>query len=78
MMKMEIPVLQNELLFTIDDYTAFEQIVDYILQNNGTTPHVKIVLALLRKRWLDCLIENTKNIKDSVNIKDINDDERHT
>lgn len=74
MMKMEIPVLQNELLFTIDDYTAFEQIVDYILQNNGTTPHVKIVLALLRKRWLDCLIENTKNIKDSVNIKDINDD----
>lgn len=76
MMKMEIPVLQNELLFTIDDYTAFEQIVDYILQNNGTIPHVKIVLALLRKRWLDCLIENTKNIKDSVNIKDINDDEK--
>lgn len=76
MMKMEIPVLQNELLFAIDDYTVFEQIVDYILQNNGTTPHIKIVLALLRKRWLDCLIENTKNIKDSINIKDINDDEK--
>lgn len=76
MMKMEIPVLQNELLFVIDDYAVFEQIVDYILQNNGTTSHVKIVLALLRKRWLDCLIENTKNIKDSVNIKDINDDEK--
>lgn len=75
-MKMEIPVLQNELLFGIDDYTVFEQIVDYILQNNGTTSHVKIVLALLRKRWLDCLIENTKNIKDSVNIKDSNDDEK--
>lgn len=75
-MKMEIPVLQNELLFAIDDYTVFEQIVDYILQNNGTTPHIKIVLALLRKRWLDCLIENTKNIKDSVNIKDISDDEK--
>lgn len=75
-MKMEIPVLQNELLFGIDDYTVFEQIADYILQNNGTTSHVKIVLALLRKRWLDCLIENTKNIKDSVNIKDINDDEK--
>lgn len=75
-MKMEIPVLQNELLFAIDDYTVFEQIVDYILQNNRTTSHVKIVLALLRKRWLDCLIENTKNIKDSVNIKDINDDEK--
>ena len=76
MMKMEIPVLQNELLFAIDDYTVFEQIVGYILQNNGTTPHIKIVLALLRKRWLDCLIENTKNIKDSINIKDINDDEK--
>lgn len=76
MMKMEIPVLQNELLFAIDDYTVFEQIVDYILQNNGTTPHIKIVLALLRKRWLDCLIENTKNIKDSINIKDFNDDEK--
>ena len=76
MMKMEIPVLQNELLFAIDDYTKFEQIVDYILQNNGTIPHIKIVLALLRKRWLDCLIENTKNIKDSVNIKDINNDEK--
>ena len=76
MMKMEIPVLQNELLFAIDDYTVFEQIVDYILQNNDTTPHIKIVLALLRKRWLDCLIENTKNIKDSVNIKDINKDEK--
>ena len=58
-MKMEIPVLQNELLFAIDDYTVFEQIVDYILQNNCKTPHIKIVLALLRKRWLDCLIENT-------------------
>lgn len=76
MMKMEIPALQNELLFAIDDYIVFEQIVDYILQNNGTTPHIKIVLALLRKRWLDCLIENTKNIKDSVNIKDTNDDEK--
>lgn len=76
MMKMEIPVLQNELLFAIDDYTVFEQIVGYILQNNCTTPHIKIVLALLRKRWLDCLIENTKNIKDSVNIKDTNDDEK--
>lgn len=76
MMKMEIPILQNELLFTIDDYTKFEQIVDYILQNNGTTPHIRIVLALLRKRWLNCLIENTKNIKDSVNIKDINNDEK--
>lgn len=76
MIKMEIPVLQNELLFAIDDYTVFEQIVGYILQNNCTTPHIKIVLALLRKRWLDCLIENTKNIKDSVNIKDTNDDEK--
>lgn len=76
MMKMEIPVLQNELLFAIDDYTVFEQIVDYILQNNDTTPHIKIVIALLRERWLDCLIENTKNIKDSVNIKDINKDEK--
>ena len=75
-LKMEIPVLQNELLFAIDDYTVFEQIVGYILQNNCTTPHIKIVLALLRKRWLDCLIENTKNIKDSVNIKDTNDDEK--
>lgn len=76
MMKMGIPVLQNELLFGIDDYTVFEQIVDYILQNNDATPHIKIVLALLRERWLDCLIENTKNIQDSVNIKDINDDEK--
>lgn len=75
-MKMEIPVLQNELLFAIDDYIVFEQIVDYILQNNAKTPHIKIVLALLRKRWLDCLIENTKNIKDSVNIKDINNYEK--
>lgn len=76
MMKMEAPVLQNELLFALYDYVSFEQITDYILQNNSNIPRVKIVLALLRNRWLYILIENTKNIKESVNIKDANDEEK--
>lgn len=76
MMKMEIPVLQSELLFVIDDYTLFEQVVDYMLRNSCDILRIKIVFALLRKRWLDTLIENTKNIMDSGNIKDANDEEK--
>lgn len=76
MMKMEIPVLQSELLFVIDDYTLFEQVVDYMLQNSCDILRIKIVFALLRNRWLDTFIENTKNIMDSGNIKDANDEEK--
>lgn len=75
MMKMEVPILQNELLFALDDYALFEQIADYILQNKLNAPRIKIVFALLRKRWLNCLIENTKNIHETTNIIEANKEE---
>lgn len=75
-MKMEVPILQNELLFAVNDYALFEQIVDYVLQNNLNTPRIKIVSALLRRRWLNCLIENTKNINEIGNAAEVKEEEK--
>lgn len=66
--KMECPVLQNELLFVLDDSSMCERVVGYILEKVHEDDKVKVLLALLRKRWFQCLIDNSKNLIDAVKL----------
>lgn len=36
----------------------------------------KLKLALLRKRWYQCLIDNSKNLIDAVKLNGANDEEK--
>lgn len=74
--KMECPVLQNELLFVFDDSSMCERIVGYILEDVHDDDKDKVLLALLRKRWFQCLIDNSKNLIDAVKLNRASDEEK--
>lgn len=73
--KMECPILQNELLFVIDDSSMCERVVGYILEKVRKYDKIKVLLALLRKRWFQCLIDNSKNLIDAVNLNRATEEE---
>lgn len=74
--KMKFPVLQNELLFVLDDSCMCERIVGCVLEKVHEDKKVKVLLALLRKRWYQCLIDNSKNLIDAVKLNGANDEEK--
>lgn len=74
--KMECPVLQNELLFVLDDSSMCDRIVGYILEEVHDDDKDKVLLALLRKRWFQCFIDNSKNIIDAVKSNRASDEEK--
>lgn len=74
--KMKCPVLQNELLFVLDDSCMCERVVDCVLEKVHEDKKVKVLLALLRKRWYQCLIDNNKNLIDAVKLNGANDEEK--
>lgn len=74
--KMKCPVLQNELLFVLDDSCMCERVVGCVLEKVHEDKKVKVLLALLRKRWYQCLIDNNKNLIDAVKLNGANDEEK--
>lgn len=74
--KMKFPVLQNELLFALDDSCMCERVVGCVLEKVHEDKKVKVLLALLRKRWYQCLIDNNKNLIDAVKLNGANDEEK--
>lgn len=67
--KMKYPILQDAMLFVIDDSVMFGKIANRVIEKQSDVPRFIIFFVLLRSRWLQCLIENAKNIKESANIK---------
>lgn len=74
--KMECPVLQNELLFVLDDSCMCKRIVSYILEKVHGEEKPKVLLALLRKRWFQCLIDNSKNLIDALKLNRVSEEEK--
>ena len=74
--KMECPILQNELLFVLDNGCMCEKVVGYVLEKAHEDEKVKVLLALLRKRWFHCLIDNSKNLIDAVKLNRASDEEK--